>query len=67
MLAVPAGRAAANEAGSIHQRSAPWDGFVQVDGHSEIPGASHTQKIIVSRVPENDMHGLKGEIRNGLA
>ena len=32
---------------SIHRRSALWDGTVQVDGHCEIPGASHTQKIIV--------------------
>ena len=46
-LAVPAGRATADEAGTIHRRSALRDGSAQVDGHREIPGASHTQKIIV--------------------
>ena len=46
-LAVPAGWATANEAGSIHRRSAIRDGAAQVDGHCEIPGASHPQKIIV--------------------
>ena len=46
-LAVPAGRATADEAGSIHRRSALRDGSAQIDGHREIPGASHTQKIIV--------------------
>jgi len=65
-LALPAGRAAANEAGSIHRRSAIRDGFAQVDGHREIPGANHTQKISLSRVPENGTHGLKGDIRNRL-
>src|SRR5579885_3663095 len=46
-LAVPAGRATADEADSIHRRSAVRDGFASFDGHGEIPGASHTQKIIV--------------------
>jgi hypothetical protein len=46
-LGVSAGRAAACEAGSIHRRSAIRDGTAQVDGHREIPSASHTQKIIV--------------------
>ena len=46
-LAVSAGRAAADETGSIHRRSALPDGTAQADGHREIPGASHTQKIIV--------------------
>ena len=32
---------------AIYRRSATRDGFAQVDGHREIPGASHTQKIIV--------------------
>jgi hypothetical protein len=41
-----AGWTEANEAGSIHRRSALWDGSAQVEGHREIPGASHTQKII---------------------
>ena len=45
--AMPAGRAAAHEAGSIHRRSAIRNGLAQIDGHGEIPGASHTQKIIV--------------------
>ncbi|MGA2740157.1 MAG: FAD-dependent oxidoreductase [Bryobacteraceae bacterium] len=30
-----------------HRRSGIRDGFAQVDGHREIRGASHTQKIIV--------------------
>ncbi len=46
-LAVSAGRATADEAGSIHRQSALRDGFAQIDGYCEIPGASHTQKIIV--------------------
>ena len=46
-LAVPAGRATADEASAIHRRSAIRDGSAQVDGHREIPGASHTKKIIV--------------------
>jgi hypothetical protein len=45
-LAGSAGWATANKTGSIHWRSAIRDGFAQVDGHREIPGASHTQKII---------------------
>ena len=40
------GRAAADEARAIHRRTAPRDGPAQVDGHSEVPGASHTKKII---------------------
>jgi len=46
-LAAPAGWAAADDARSIHRRSALRDGSAQVAGHGEIPGASHTQKIIV--------------------
>ena len=46
LLAVSAGRAAADETGSIHRRSALRDGTAQANGHREIPGASHTQKII---------------------
>src|SRR5579872_3384154 len=42
-LAVSAGRATADEADSIHRRSATRDGSAQVDGHREIPGARHTQ------------------------
>ena len=45
-LAVPARRATANQARAIHWRSASWYGFASVDGHREIPGASHTQKVI---------------------
>jgi hypothetical protein len=41
------GRATADETGSIHRRSALWDGTAQIDGYREIPGASRTQKIIV--------------------
>ena len=33
----------------------------------EIYVASHTEKIIVSCVPEDGTHGLKGELRSGLA
>jgi group II intron reverse transcriptase/maturase len=46
LLAVSAGWATADKTGSIHWRSAIRDGFAQVNGHREIPGASHTQKII---------------------
>ena len=46
-LAVSAGWAAADEASSIHRRSATRDGSAQVDGHREVPGASHTETIIV--------------------
>ena len=61
-------RATAHEAGSIHRRSVLRDGTAQTDGHCEIPGASHTRKIIVSRVPENGMHGLKGNLeRTGIS
>ena len=45
-LAVPARQATANQAPSIHWRSATRYGFASVDGHREIPGASHTKKII---------------------
>jgi hypothetical protein len=34
-------------ASAIHRRSAIRDGFAQIDGHSEVSDASHTQKIIV--------------------
>ena len=46
-LAVSAGWTATHETRAIHRRSATRDGVAQVDGHREIPGASHTQKIIV--------------------
>jgi hypothetical protein len=67
-LAVSAGRTTPDETTSIHRPSVVRDGFAQIDGHREMPGASHTQKIIVKPgVPENGTHGLKGEIRNGPA
>src|SRR5205085_6729897 len=45
-LAVPTRRATANEAAHVHLGSAVRDGTAPIDGHREIPGASHTQKII---------------------
>lgn len=41
--------------------------FNNMDYFREIPGASHTNNIIVKPCAENRMQGLKGQIRNGLA
>ena len=46
-LAIPAGRAEAHDTAHVHLGSALWDGIASIDGHGEIPVASHTQKIIV--------------------
>jgi len=46
-LAIPARWATAHEAPSVHQRSASRNGSASAARHGALPGASHTQKIIV--------------------
>jgi RNA-directed DNA polymerase len=42
-------------------------GLHQLQGTVKYPSQATPRKSSLSRVPENGMHGLKGEIRNGLA
>ncbi len=49
-----------------------WDqlrgmGLYRLMGTVQYPSQATPRKSSLSRVPENGMHGLKGEIRNGLA
>src|SRR5690242_7280916 len=46
-LATSAGRAATHETAWVHLGSAFWNGPASVDGHGEVPVASHTSTIIV--------------------
>jgi hypothetical protein len=42
-------------------------GLHRLQGTVEYPAQATPRRSSLSRVPENGMHGLKGEIRNGLA
>jgi hypothetical protein len=50
---------------SSHQLSAM--GLYRLFGRVQYPAQATPRKSSLSRVPENGPHGLKGEIRNGLA
>ena len=63
-LAVPAGRATTQQTRAIHRRSAHGMGLLM--GTVKYPAQATRRRSSLSRVPENGMHGLKGEIRNGL-
>jgi len=54
------------------QRSLAWNqlygmGLHQLRGTVKYPSQATPRRSSLSRVPENGTHGLKGEIRNGLA
>ena len=42
-------------------------GLYRLQGTVRYPAPATPRRSSLSRVPENGMHGLKGEIRNGLA
>jgi hypothetical protein len=42
-------------------------GLHRLMGTAKYPAQATPRRSSLSRVPENGMHGLKGEIRNGLA
>jgi hypothetical protein len=42
-------------------------GLHQLMGKVKYPAQATPRRSSLSRVPENGMHALKGEIRNGLA
>ena len=65
--AVSAWWTTANEAGSIHWRSELYGmGLHKLMGAVKYPAQATPRRSPVSRVPENGMHGLQGEFRNGL-
>ena len=54
------------------RRSFTWDqlygmGLHRLMGTVKYPSQATPRRSSLSRVPENGTHGLKGEIRNGLA
>jgi group II intron reverse transcriptase/maturase len=54
------------------KRQLTWDqlrgmGLYRLMGTVKYPAQATPRRSSLSRVPENGMHGLKGEIRNGLA
>jgi hypothetical protein len=60
-LAIPAWRTKIHEAAALCQNSALSDGSAQVHGTVKYPARATPRRSWLSRMPENGMHGLKGD------